>query len=232
MATDTQTIQPEDVAGVRSRVSWGAVAAGSVLAIACSLILTFFFAAVGLSLGAADVRSDAINIGAIVAAIVTICVSLWIGGWAVTQLTAGETAREAVIYGILTWAVVTGFTLMMAGVGVRAGYYALVGGTLVAQNSPAAQQPWDQSMRDAGFSNETINRLRTEGSAERVRAEANNPATREEARKAAVIAAWAALVGSLLAVGSAICGAMVGRGPAFRFFPAATPHRTEIIIAR
>jgi len=232
MTTDTPTVQPEDVAGVRSRVSWGAVLAGSVLAIACSLILTFFFTAVGLSLGAADVRADAINIGAIVAAIVTICVSLWIGGWAVSQLTAGETPREAVIYGVITWAVFTGFTLMLVGMGVRAGYYTLVGGTLVAQNSPIGQQPWDQTMRDAGVSNETINRIRTEGNPERLRAEANNPATLAEARKAAVIAAWAALIGSLLAVGSAICGAMVGRGPAFRFFPTGATRRTEILIAR
>ena len=69
MASETQPVQVEDVAGVRSRISWGAILGGTVLALACSLVLTFFFAAVGLSVRETDIRSDAIGTGAIVAAI-------------------------------------------------------------------------------------------------------------------------------------------------------------------
>jgi len=230
MASETQPVQYEDMVGVRSRISWGAVLAGSVTAIACAVVLTFFFSAVGLSLTAADVRDDAVNIGMIVAAVVTICISLWLGGWVASQLTAGENPREAVIYGVVTWGVVTAFALMVAGMGLKAGYFALVGGSMIAENSPAAQ-PWDVAMRDAGFSEATIDKVRTEGNPARLRERMNDPATRHDARRAAVIASWSALAGTLLALGSAICGAMVGRGPAFRLFPVGT-RRQEIIIAR
>jgi len=68
MANDTtNAVHYEDMVGVRSRISWGALLGGSVIAIACSLLFTFFFAAVGLSLRDADVRGDAIGVGAIVA---------------------------------------------------------------------------------------------------------------------------------------------------------------------
>lgn len=233
MATDTsQPVHVEDIAGVRSRVSWGALLAGSVIAIACSTVLTFFFAAVGLSLSDADVRSDAIGIGAIVAAIVTIIISLFVGGWVTSQLTAGETRNEAIIYGILTWAVVTAFSLGMVGMGVRAGYFALVGGSLVAQNAPAAQQrSWEDMARSAGVPQDKIDAARQGMNPDRVRAEANDPANRERAQNAAVAASWAALVGTLCAIGAAIGGAVAGAGPSFRLFPL-HGRRQEIILAR
>jgi len=230
MATESQPVHYEDMAGVRSRISWAAVLAGSAVALGCLLVLTLFFSAVGLSLTAADVRSDAVGIGSIVAAVVSICISLWFGGWVASQLTAGENPREAALYGIITWAVVTAAMLMLAGAGIRAGYFALVGGSMVAENSPAAQQPWDQTLRDAGVSNQTIESLRAQNPA-KLRAEMENPENRERARRAAVITAWSTLAGTLLAIGSAVCGAMVGRGPTFRLFPVTT-RRQEIIIAR
>lgn len=232
MAADTQPVHYEDIVGVRSRISWGAVLGGTVLALACSLVLTFFFAAVGLSMTTTDVRSDAIGVGAIVAAIVTILVSLFVGGWATTQLTAGETQREAIIYGVITWAAVTAVSLGMVGMGVKAGYYAMVGGSLVAQNTEAAQQQsWDQTLRDAGVSQATIDNVRKEYNPEKVRATANDPGTRERAERAAVTASWIGFAGTLLSIGAAIGGAMVGCGPSFRLFPVAT-RRQEIIVAR
>lgn len=232
MATDTsQPVHVEDIAGVRSRVSWGALLAGSVIAIACSTVLTFFFAAVGLSLSDADVRSDALGIGAIVAAIVTIIISLFVGGWVTSQLTAGETRNEAIIYGILTWAVVTAFSLGMVGMGVRAGYFALVGGSLAAQNAPATQRSWEDMARSAGVPQDKIDAARQGMNPDRVRAEANDPANRERAQNAAVAASWAALVGTLCAIGAAIGGAVAGAGPSFRLFPL-HGRRQEIILAR
>ena len=231
MAHDNQPVHYEDMVGVRSRISWGAVIGGTVIALACSLVLTFFFAAVGLSVSAADVRSDAISTGAVVAAIITVLVSLFLGGWATAQLTAGETRREAVIYGVITWAAVTALSLGMVGMGVKAGYYAMVGGTMIAENSPAAQQPWDQSLRDAGVSQATIDTVRREYNPDRARAAANDPATRERAERAAVTASWIGFAGTLLSIGAAVGGALVGCGPTFRLFPVAT-RRQEIIIAR
>jgi hypothetical protein len=100
---NTQPVHYEDIAGVRSRVSWGAILGGAVIANATSLLLTFFFVAVGFSLSDSDIRGNTIGIAAVIAAVVTVVISLFLGGWVTTQLTAGETHREAVIYGVLTW---------------------------------------------------------------------------------------------------------------------------------
>jgi len=228
MAHETQPVQYEDMVGVRSRICWGAVLGGAVIALACSLVITFFYAAVGLSLKDADLRSETIGIGAIVAAVSTIVVSLFVGGWATTQLTAGETQKEAVLYGVITWAVVTAVSLGLVGMGVRAGYFAVVGGTMVAQNAdPAGTRNWESTLRDSGVSQATIDSVRREGNADRLRAEANDAAN----QRAVVAAAWIGFISTMLSIGAAIGGSVVGCGPSFRLFPVAA-RRTDIIIAR
>ena len=88
-----------------------------------------------------------------------------------SQLTAGETRQEAMIYGVLTWATVMAFSLMMVSSGVRTGYFALVGGTLVAQNSEAAQgQTWEDMARSAGVSQASIDAARANLDPNRARA--------------------------------------------------------------
>lgn len=229
----TNPVRIEDVAGVRSRVSWGAVLGGAAVALACLTVLTMFFAAIGVSLTEADVRSEAIGIGAVVAAIVTIILAMFVGGWVTSQLTAGETMAEATLYGIVTWAVVTAFSLGMVGMGVRAGYFALVGGALVAENGPpAAQRSWEDMARAAGVSQDKIDAAKAGINPDQARVGTNNPADQERARRAAVVAAWAALVGTLVSIGAAIGGACAGCGPSWRLFPIAAARRQEIIVAR
>lgn len=230
------TVQPpvkyEDVAQLRSRISWGAIIAGMVTALACALILTLFFAGIGLSLTATDIRSNALEIGALIAAVVTVIVAMFVGGWVTTQLTAGETSREAAIHGVLCWAAVTGASLCMAMSGVRAtGYFALIGGAMVTQNTNAVS--WEEAARQAGIPPARIDQWRADLRLNNVAAAAADPQTQEQARRTAIVTAWAALVGVLLSMGAAIGGAMAGCGPHFRLFPTAvTRERREIIIAQ
>lgn len=228
-----EQLKMEDVAGVRSRLSWPAILAGAVFAIAINLVLTLFFGAVGLTVAEAGVRANAIGTGALIAAIVSVIVALFVGGWVSTQLTAGENEREAVLYGILTWAVVVGFSLALVGMGARAGYFALVGGSMVAAQSPAAQN-WEQAARDAGVSQERIDAWKASMDPNRARELANDPVAREKAEHAAIGASWAALVGVMLSMASAIGGAMAGRGVAFRLLPvgrAVAVERREVVIS-
>ena len=128
MATADNPVRIEDVAGVRSRITWSAVVAGAILAFVINIVLTLFFASIGVSLTEAGVRANAVGWSALVAILLSIIVSLFFGGWVAAQLTAGETQREAVIYGLLTWATVVFFSMMLVGMGMRGGYFALVGG--------------------------------------------------------------------------------------------------------
>jgi len=228
--TVQQPVKYEDVAPLRSRISWGAIFAGMVTALACSLVLTLFFAGIGLSLTATDIRSNALEIGALVAAVVTVIVAMFVGGWVTTQLTAGETSREAIIHGVLCWAAVTGASLCMAVSGVRAtGYFALMGGAMVTQNANAAN--WQEAARQAGIPQGRIDQWQADLRAGNV--PATDPQTQEQVRRTAIVTAWTALVGVLLSMGAAIGGAMAGCGPTFRLFPVATTReRREIIIAQ
>lgn len=219
----TEQLKVEDVAGVRSRISWQAVLSGAILAVATNFVLTLFFAAVGLTMAEQGVRAGNVGTAALIAALVSIVVSLFIGGWASTQLTAGENEREAVLYGILTWALVVGFSLAIVGMGARAGYFALVGGSMIGSQSPALQQRVEAGLNAA------------QARAEQAQA---NPPTQEQidqAERAAVGASWAALVGVMLSMAACIIGAMCGRGVAFRLLPVARStavvQRREIAIS-
>jgi hypothetical protein len=218
MAAGEGTVKVEDVAGVRSRISWPAVLAGAVIAVAVNLVFTMFFSAVGLSLTETDVRANAIGVGALIAVLLGMLAALFVGGWVTSQLTAGETEREAIFYGILTWATAIGISVVLVGMSVRAGYFALVGGAMVAQQAPEVQnaQNWEQALRNAGATQAQIDSVRTGLDPNRARAVANDPATQEQARRAAIGASWAAVVGVLLSMATAIGGALVGRGPDFR----------------
>lgn len=228
----TDAVQLSDVAGVRSRVCWGALLGGAVIALAVALVFTFLFAAIGVSLRETDLRGETIGVGAIVAAIATLAGALFLGGWVTSQLTAGETRQEAVIYGVLTWALVTAGSMMMVGMGVRAGYFALMGGTMVAQNAQTVQQrSWEDLAREAGMSQANIEAARANLDPARARA-LNTPENRERAGQAAVAASWGALLALLISIGAAVGGSVVGSGPQFRLFPTIPARRTEIIVAQ
>ena len=219
--TDARTeVKMEDVAGVRSRISWPAVVAGAVVAVATNLVLTLFFAALGVTIAEAGVRENTIGTAALFAALLSIILSLFVGGWVSTQLTAGETERESVLYGILTWALVVGFSLAIVGMGARAGYFAIVGGSMIAQQNPAVQQKLEEAKATVEQKKEEVK---------------NDPAAQEKAEKAAMYASWAALVGTMLSMAAAIGGAMVGRGATFRLVtgsraaPTTTTSRAIIV---
>jgi len=211
-----------DLVGVKSRVSWSAILAGTVIAIACYFLLTLLFAAIGLSLTEAGVRGNAVGWGAIVAMILTLVVSLFLGGWVSSHLTAGETSSESAIYGLLTWASVMGVSLLLVGMGVRAGYFAVVGGSVMVQNNERIP-PWEDLARQAGVPQQRIDEWKT--AADPTRAAEVVAANQERTREAAMAGAWLALVGTMLSMAAAVSGAMIGRGATFRLFPVAVVRR-------
>jgi len=227
---DEPTDLAPDLFGVTSRVSWSAIVAGAVIALACYTALTFLFAAIGITMADLGARGRGIGYGALAAAIFTIVVSLFIGGWVASQMTVGENRQEAVIYGLLTWGVVTAVSLWMVAAGVRAGYFAAVGGSVITQNNDRIPA-WEDAALQAGVPQQQINEWKAKADPARVRAEANDPANQERARENAMYTAWVALVGLLLSMASSIGGALVGRGVAFHLYPVrARDDRSQIVV--
>lgn len=120
---------------VYSRVSWGAILAGSAVTFALYVLLNLLGAAIGLTMD-----TDGIGVGAAIYAIAVIALSLFVGGWVVSRCTAGESRSEAVMYGAILWGVTFFLLVWLVGVGFGMGFNAMVersGGTPAVATAPA-----------------------------------------------------------------------------------------------
>ena len=135
------SINPTDVLSVKSRVSWAAIAAGAMIALAVYFLLTLLGLAVGLELSIRRNGVD-IGIGASLWAIATLLFSMFAGGWATSRLAVGESRLEATLYGVILWGVLFVGMFWMVGQGVRVGFGALMGlasgAVVVTDDNPAA----------------------------------------------------------------------------------------------
>src|SRR5207244_6140970 len=89
-----------------------------------------------------------LRMGAVIWAIVTSCAALFVGGIVTSLFTVGENKTEAVVYGILMWALVVAFLIGLGAAGYRLGLNAVVGMADVAQT--ATSQSWETSAQQAG----------------------------------------------------------------------------------
>ena len=94
--TDATTPNARDLLAVRSRVSWGAITAGAMVALATYVVLTLLGLAVGIEVA---VRGSDVSLGAPAAiyTLVTLLVAMFFGGWATSRLAVGESKLEAVL---------------------------------------------------------------------------------------------------------------------------------------
>lgn len=207
----------EEFSNMRSRISWSAILGGSVMAMTVYFILTLLFAGINLSLPEAGVRSGTVSTVAIVTGVLSMLLSLFVGGWITSALTVGENRQEAIIHGVLTWAVVTALSVGLVGAGFKAGYNALLDASLVAQNANP-EMSWDEAARRAGVSEERIAQLKRDLSPDKVRLAATDPENQEDARRGVMVAIWSILIGTVLGMAAAALGALAGAGPTFRLF--------------
>jgi hypothetical protein len=191
------TIQAADVLPVRSRISWGAVMAGAVVALA--MYILFMFA--GLALGATvfDRVSDrSLGIGAGVWSTIAMLLSLFAGGYVASRISVGENQSEAAVYGIVVWGVF--FALLGL---VTAG---MVNTAARAANAAGTNQLTVADLEKANVSKESIAKLRDRlAPADEQQAEA----TKDDVKKAA----WWTFAGLALSMASAVGGALLGAGP-------------------
>jgi hypothetical protein len=102
---------------VQSRVSWGALLAGAAVGVAIYTVLGLLGVAVGLTVS--DRTSpENIGLGAGVWAFVSLAIAMFFAGWVTTQCTVGETRTEAVLYGVVVWAVTATFLVWSAATGL------------------------------------------------------------------------------------------------------------------
>jgi hypothetical protein len=208
-----------DLMGVGTRVSWSAIIAGTVVALACLLALTLFFGALGITLTDQNVREGTVQTGTLIAMIASVIVSLFLGGWVAAQMTVGENRQEAILYGVLTWGAAMLVSIAMVGMSVQVGVLAGVGGSIVVQNNERIPSWETLALQSGTVSQAQINEWKARSDPEAVRAAAADPANRARARENAMYGAWIALVSTLLSMAACIGGSLVGRGVAFHLYP-------------
>ncbi|HEY1864799.1 MAG TPA: DUF2795 domain-containing protein [Roseiarcus sp.] len=111
--------------GSRSRISWGAVVAGAIVAAATSLLLSLLGAAFGAgSVGdlqqAARGEANAAGVGVAIWAIIDLFLSMAFGGYVASRLSGTHSHLDGELHGITMWALATllgvlGFAGALAG---------------------------------------------------------------------------------------------------------------------
>lgn len=154
---DRVIITPEpDRLSVR-RTAWSAVFAGALVALMTTFLLSLLAAGIGFQ--NIDPASEpntfaGFGTGGLVALIATNLIALFLGGW-VTGYLAGLPHRgDALMHGVLTWAVLTVLTIVLLTTAVGrfiGGAASLVGGTLssLTQGAAAAAPDSPQGVTDA-----------------------------------------------------------------------------------
>jgi hypothetical protein len=197
--------QAEDLVSVGSRVSWGAIFAGALLALALYVLLTVLGAAVGLSVND-RVEPSKLRMAAVLWTVVTVSAALFVGGLVTSLFTVGENPVEALICGIIMWALFFGLLLGLSAAGVRAG------GSLVSWAH--AGGGWEEAARNAGVPADQIDQWRRR---------AGETASSQALQETATRLAWYTFVGSWISMLAAALGAWVGAGPTFRIVAVRAP---------
>lgn len=222
----------EDLLPVKSRVSWGAILAGAVLALALAFLFSLFGSAFGLSMRD-RMSGDQLSTAAAIWAVVTTVLALFLGGLAATKLAVGENMWEAYVHGLLVWGATFALILGLMGMGVNSGFASLasVAGTSrlasadVSQTSLGqftADKDWETKAREAGVEQEKIDKIKKnakEAQDAAIKTAANlaaDPATQNVAMNNLAQASWWTLLGTILSMLAAVAGAALGCGPSFR----------------
>ncbi len=235
--TTPDPVGVEDLIPVRSRISWGAIFGGAVVALAIYFVLTLLGTALGITVATqTNVRNSETGMNAvfgagIVWAVAATILALFAGGWVASQLSVGESPREAAVYGVVVWGTVLAMLLFLLTAGVRSGFSAMIGMATVAdmaeRHDPGSLE---ESARRGGYSQEQIERLKDaiKGGPARAVEALKDPETRQQVGNQATSAAWWSLVGTVLSMGAAVCGALAGAGPKFRLLLATYARRQPV----
>jgi len=211
IATAEEVRTGEQRASVGTRISWGAVGAGVVLTLAIQFLLGILGAAVGLSISD-KVNPSNIQTGAVIWAILTSVISLFVGGVVTSLLTERENKMEAVLSGIIMWAVVVAVLLFMGAAGVRGGLGVMAGMSDATRTN--TEPGWEAGAKQSGVPQQQIDEWRAK--AGNSAQQANDPQSQQAALDAAKRFTWYAFAATWIGMIVAAVGGYVGAGPTFR----------------
>ena len=147
---------------VKSRVSWGAIAAGAMISLAFYFVFTLLGVALSLEV-AVKGRNVDLPLAGTIYSIATLLIAMFFGGWATSRLAVGESKLEAVLYGVILWGVLFTGLLWTVSAGVSKGFGAMVGVASGAYSTPEGEPDLDKiadTMKRAGVDEGDVNKYR------------------------------------------------------------------------
>jgi hypothetical protein len=184
------------------RLSWGAVLAGVLLALAAHIVLGLVGAAIGFAAAPAD--SKGLGASAGIWALLTPFVATLLGAWLACRLANAHDAAHGNLHGILVWCIgLIAGALFLTGT-MASG--AMSAGTAASGNLGAAQR----TLRDAGAAPAPADRTAagTSASGGTTAREAQARQRTEDAAKAAAATAGGGAIASI----AGLIGALAGSG--------------------
>jgi len=223
---DHETVgRVEHVGSVGTRISWGAIFAGCMTAVGMYFLLTSLGAAVGLSISERT-NPSTLQTGAIAWAFLTTAAALFVGGVVTSLFTLGEDRIEAMLHGVIMWAVVFTMLLALGTAGVQSGFNAMAVMASTAQNG--TDHGWEKAARDAGFPGEQIDDWRRKtGRSDKA---GSDTEVSQEAKATATRLAWCAFIGTWLSMAAGALGGLVGAGPTFRTVTTVRPSQQRMAV--
>ncbi len=170
------------------RVRWGPILAGIAIALGTQLGLSALAIAIGLSAGATGADAGSVGLGVVIWSIISLLISLFLGGWVMAQSCGLMTKKTAVLNAAILW----GATLALSSWLLASGISGAVGAAAANAGEIANQV---QQQGGVNIPNQAPNVDQNQ-----VRDLAGNTAK----------AAWSFLLGSLLGLAAAMIGAAVG----------------------
>lgn len=197
-ARETVQADAHHVLSVGSRVSWGALLAGFVVAFTVYFLLVVLGVATGTTLRN-EAATDELAVGAALWSIAATMIALFLGGIVTSRTTVGENTFEALTYGVLLWGLLLIVLVTTAGAGLDLGLGALLRDTMNASAGSGTASS-ASILRQLGLDETRIQEL-TAG-AERI-----------TGRVSPAEAAWWSFGAILVSMFCAVIGAVIGAGP-------------------
>ncbi len=200
----TTVVRPSDVRSVGTRVSWGAVLAGAVVALAVYVTLFVLAGAIGVTT-LEHLRTTTLAWAIPIVLAIALLAALFLGGYVASRTTAGEDKTEAAIYGVLVWGA-TFAMLFLAGNSVSAGLFSVLQPTAQTASNNNGGGAGDQAQPGAN------------GEQQAKAQAAMDKARSLPAELSPTGMAWWTFASLVLSLLAAVGGSLVGAGPEPMFF--------------
>ncbi len=121
-----EPLSAADLLSVKSRISWGAISAGAMVALTIYVVLMLLGVTVGIEVA---VRGTDFNlgVGSALYTVLALAIAMFFGGWTASRLAVGEDRVEAILYAIVLWGVLFLGLIFLVASGMRTGFSAMMG---------------------------------------------------------------------------------------------------------